>query len=607
MTDIERVSGGHTHQPEILLELLRATSHELSQARGTNQVLWTIAETSIAILGYEDCVIYLVDKERDVLVQRAAFGPKCAGRAEILNPIEIPIGDGIVGAVAASGRRIRVDDTRDDPRYIVDDAERRSELAVPILDDGEVIGVIDSEHSEPSFYTEHDEQALVDLAALAAARVRASITIEELERARAALDELASTDPLTGLPNRRAFEDHLAIMGRQRPAIGLIDLDGFKRINDEYGHGAGDDLLRHVASVLQDATRQTDLVARLGGDEFAVVLDSGDVLGLEEIMDRLVSRIGRSPWGWGGGTIQITASGGVARGGDHNWADADAALYLAKQDGKNQVVAYDAADPRLGARAEAQLLAILTRDGLADGRFTLFGQPIVETTDVSDTPTYVEALLRYVDDDGSFRAPVPFLEAAEQYGLTERIDRWVIDHVVEWLATHEDAPPMSLNVHPQTIVSGEIVPHLGRAMDRWGLGRNRLLIEITEAAAIGDEARYRDVVETFRGWGVRVALDDFGSGWTSLAVARTTPVDVLKIDGAWVREATTDPLCRQVVEAIAGAAKTLGALTVAEWVEDDETRRFLEDLGVDYVQGWLTGRPQPLDELLPAVQSSPSV
>ena len=583
--------------PEVLLELLRATSLELAQARDTNTVLWTVAETSMEILGYEDCVIYLVDRERDVLVQRAAFGPKAVGRGEIVNPIEIKIGAGIVGAAAESGEMIRVDDTLDDPRYIVDDESRRSELAVPIIDAGEVIGVIDSEHSQPDFYTEADERALADLAGIAAAQVRTAVTIEQLERARSALDQLASTDPLTGLPNRRAYEDHLRSLGRTaRPAIGLIDLDGFKRINDELGHAAGDDLLRHVSTVMRETADHTDLVARLGGDEFAVILDSGDVQQLFEIMHRLIDRIALVGWDWRGGALHVTASAGIARSNtDESWSDADAALYLAKAEGKNRVIVHDPEDARLVAREADQRLARETRDGLTQGRFILYGQPIVRTDDRDDHPMLVESLLRYVGDDGRHHTPARYIYAAGQYGLTERLDRWVIETAVGWLAANPQAPPMSINVHPNTVVFGDIVRHLGTVLGHKGVEPDRVIIEITEDAAIRDEPRCREVVKNLRNWGTRVAFDDFGSGWTSLSVARDVEVDFLKIDGAWVRDATIDQLSRQVVEAIAATAHTLGARTVAEWVENDSTRDFLSELGIDFVQGFLTGRPEPLD------------
>ena len=583
--------------PEVLLELLRATSLELAQARDTNAVLWTVAETSMEILGYEDCVIYLVDRERDVLVQRAAFGPKAVGRGEIVNPIEIKIGAGIVGSVAETGQLERVDDTLDDPRYIVDDEMRRSELAVPIIDAGEVIGVIDSEHSEPGFYTEADERALVDLAAIASAQVRTAVTIEQLERARAALDELASTDPLTELPNRRAYEDHLRRLGPDaHPAIGLIDLDGFKRINDELGHAAGDDLLRHVATVMQESADRTDLIARLGGDEFALVLDSGDVEQLSDTMHRLIERIALVGWDWRGGALHVTASAGIARSSsDESWSDADAALYLAKAEGKNRVIIHDPEDARLVAREADQRLARETRDGLAQGRFILYGQPIVRTDDPDDNPMLVESLLRYIGDDGRHHTPAPFIAAASQYGLTERLDRWVIETAVGWLARNPQAPPMSINVHPNTIVFGDIVRHLGSELGRKGVEPDRVIIEITEDAAIRDEGRCRDVVKSLRQWGTRVAFDDFGSGWTSLSVARDVEVDFLKIDGAWVRDATIDELSRQVVEAIASTAHTLGARTIAEWVENESTRDFLNSLGIDFVQGFHTGRPAPLD------------
>ena len=457
------------------------------------------------ILGYEDCVIYLVDPDRPVLVQRAAFGPKAIGRSEIRNPIEIKIGAGIVGAAAKTGETVRVDDTLDDPRYIIDDEPRRSELAVPIIDDGEVIGVIDSEHSEPCFYTVDDEQALADLAAIATARLRTAVTIEQLERARAALDELAATDPLTGLPNRRAFEEHLRRLSHDaRPAIGLIDLDGFGRINDELGHAAGDDLLQQVSTVMRETADHADLGARLDGDEFAVVLDNGDVEELSSIMGQLIDRIALVGWDWRGGTLHVTASAGVARSNDDtSWADAEEALYLAKIDGKNRIVVHNPEDPRHIARWADRRLARETRDGLAQGRF-------ISTASRSCRPT----ITKIARSSSSRSCAMSTTTAPTRHQRRSSLlpastvwpsaDRWVIEEAVGWLAAHPQAPTMSINVHPNTIVSGDIVRYLGTVLGQRSVEPGRAIVEITENAAMGDEPRFREVVKELRHWGTRL-------------------------------------------------------------------------------------------------------
>ena len=431
------------------------------------------------------------------------------------------------------------------------------------------------------------------------------VTILPLPRSQLSVRELlrrANEDRLTTLVNRSYFIESVEATFRDPAtvdfpyALAMLDLDGFKRINDELGHAAGDDLLRHVSTVMRETADHTDLVARLGGDEFAVILDSGDVQQLFEIMHRLIDRIALVGWDWRGGALHVTASAGIARSNtDESWSDADAALYLAKAEGKNRVIVHDPEDARLVAREADQRLARETRDGLAQGRFILYGQPIVRTDDRDDHPMLVESLLRYVGDDGRHHTPARYIYAAGQYGLTERLDRWVIETAVGWLAANPQAPPMSINVHPNTVVFGDIVRHLGTVLGHKGVEPDRVIIEITEDAAIRDEPRCREVVKNLRNWGTRVAFDDFGSGWTSLSVARDVEVDFLKIDGAWVRDATIDQLSRQVVEAIAATAHTLGARTVAEWVENDSTRDFLSELGIDFVQGFLTGRPEPLD------------
>ena len=572
-------------------------AQELARARDTEKVLWIIAETSMTILDYEDCVIYLLDRDRDVLVQRAAYGPKDAGGGQIKAPIEIPVGQGIVGAVAERGEPIRVDDTLRDNRYIVDDDHRRSELAVPIIDDGEVIGVIDSEHTNAGFYTDEDQEALADLAGLAASQVRNTLTIEELRRAHHELDVLASTDHLTGLANRRALEEHLRTTRAAggHPTIGMIDIDDFKTINDEHGHAAGDEVLRKMAQVLRRTADGADLIARLGGDEFAVAVDDGSPEHVAAILRSVSEVLAGLRWEWNHVHLRVSASGGVAPAtAEHDWSDADAALYLAKSQGHGHVVVFDPTDPRLTTRVDDRAWAMRIHEGLARSRFMLYGQPIVATDDPSDAVVLNEALLRYIDDDDNHISPVAFLGAATRFGLSCELDDWVLRSATTWLAANPDAPQLSINVHPETVVTGLVVPQLRDALDATGVDAGRLVIEITETTAIEDEAACRHAIAALRSWGARVAIDDFGSGWTSLALARTVPVDFLKIDGTWVRDAVSDQLSRQVVQGVVAAARTLGSLTVAEWVEDEPTRAFLSDLGVDYIQGYLTGLPEPL-------------
>ncbi len=595
------------------LGLLRQLSGELAQSGNLQSVLRTIARSTMAALGYEDCVIYLVDQRigdaGEVLVQRAAHGPKSPDGQNILNPITLDFGQGIVGACAASGLTVRVDDTSLDSRYIVDDSARGSELAVPIIDDGRVIGIIDSEHSEIDFYTRDDEQAVEDIAALAAARLRTAMTVEELERnveqlqrARHELDVASRTDALTGLQNRRGFEESLKTFDLEPPAIAvaaLVDVDRFKVVNDSHGHHCGDFVLRKLGRLFATFSEAQEVVAaRLGGDEF--VLLGRRPAQLQTAMEEFVELVRSQEWIFNGAVLDITISAGVATADIKQvWALADEALYLAKSGGRDQVVLHDSHDPRVERLEADKRWADEVHRGMTDDSLLLFAQPITRTTDPFGAPAYYEVLLRRRASDGTPTSPARMLAAAERFGLSERLDTWVLTTALQWLGSEEPRISLAINLGAPFVGSERAVLHLEQLMTRTGVTPEQLCLEITETMAIEDLERTKAFVQTVRQWGSKVAIDDFGSGWTTLPMVQELDVDVLKIDGSWISKSTTDELAMSVVSSTVEAAQIIGVDVVAEWVEDQTTLDFLTDLGVDLLQGYLTGRPRPLEDLRP--------
>ncbi len=589
------------------LETLRQMVIELAQAGDIRSVLQVIARSTMTALGYEDCVIYLVESRPErVLVQRAAHGPKSPNGLTVVDPIELDFGAGIVGTCAANALPLRVDDTSIDPRYVVDDAARGSELAVPIIDNGEVIGVIDSEHSLKAFYTPLDEQAVNDIASLAAARLRTAMTIEQLERnvdeleqTRAELDDLARTDGLTGLLNRRGFEEAVGRFGKRKKLVGaILDIDRFKILNDTHGHPCGDTILRKLAQIVSAESMSRNLTAsRLGGDEFMVIGEHVD--DVHDAMLAILQKVRSERWVYGLTVLDVTVSIGMAESArDQTWALADEALYLAKAEGRDQLIVYADDDPRVQANRLDRYWADEVHRAISSDAFLLFAQPIIDLAKVGEpSPAYYEVLLRRRMPNGQPASPSRLLGAAERFGLSERLDTWVLQSTLSWLVNQESKPNIAINVGAPFVGSVRALANLEKMMVRTGADPSQLCFEITETMGIEDLDRTVSFVRTIQRWGCKVAIDDFGSGWTSLPLVQDLGVDILKIDGSWIKKASTDLLACSVVNSTVEAARILGVDVVAEWVEDRQTLDFVTSLGIRYVQGFLFGMPHPLHEI----------
>ncbi len=581
------------------LRALRDFSSSLAEARDLDDVLRSLARCTQSVLAWDDCVIYLRSGPRR-LAQRAAYGPKSPDGIEIVDPIELAFGEGIVGAAAESAESQLVRDTRTDPRYVIDDEDRLSELAVPILVDGEVVGVIDSEHREDGFYTNNHRLLLEDVAQMVAVRLKAANDVDQVEREMRRIDQLAHSDELTGVGNRQRFETTLAeaLNTGDGVTVALIDIDRFKLLNDRLGSQKADELLIGLAELLQDEMLDTDTISRLSADEFGVVRSESEreSTNLEADLARVVERA-KAGTPTSDVSERLSLSVGVATGSDTDvWRTTEDALRAAKRKGGGVIVRMDpgsvAAARQKTRRTWAQrMAAAFERDQLF-----LVGQPIVPLQSPG-TPAYHEMLLRYRDDDGIVHTPDAFLDSAARFGLLERIDGWVIRTTTEWLS-NSPGQRASVNVTPRSMINGFALGQVREGLTDFDLDPCRLIIEVTEQTVIEDEYAFRRAVSAARNLGIRVAIDDLGSGWSSITTVRDAAIDTVKIDGSWVSKAATDPLAEITVRAMVDAAKLLGATTVAEWIEDQRTADLMRKIGVDLGQGWLFGRPIPLDDIL---------
>jgi diguanylate cyclase (GGDEF)-like protein len=426
----------------------------------------------------------------------------------------------------------------------------------------------------------------------------------------------ASHDTLTGLINRREFEHRVeraiahARVQTATHALLYLDLDQFKVVNDTCGHAAGDELLQQLAQILLSSVRYRDTLGRLGGDEFGMLLENCPLDKAVEIANKLLSAIDDFKFTWAGNSFTLGISIGVVPI-DRSTTDiastmsaADAACYIAKESGRNQVQIAHLGDRRLQERhGEMQWVARLNR-AMDKDQFVLYFQPVIPCANKPGTGRLVEILVRLIDDDGTIIAPGAFLPAAEKYNLLTNIDRWVIAHSLAWLAgnTNNDTAlvTLSINLSGQTLGNPDMLKFIIDKMEETGTAPEQIIFEVTETSAITNITSATSFMLTLRGYGFRFSLDDFGSGLSSFTYLKKLPVDFLKIDGIFVRDILSDPVDFAMVKAISELGQLLGKEIIAEFVETQELADELRKMGVNYMQGHAYGKPQPLNNFAPA-------
>jgi diguanylate cyclase (GGDEF)-like protein/PAS domain S-box-containing protein len=427
-----------------------------------------------------------------------------------------------------------------------------------------------------------------------------------------AMSYQATHDGLTGLVNRVEFERRLQRVIRQAAASGechalcYLDLDQFKVINDTCGHGAGDELLRQVALLLQETVRRRDTVARLGGDEFGLLMEHCTLQQATRVANDVRERIANYRFHWEHHVFAIGASIGLVTIDEtsEQMADimrhVDAACYLAKEHGRNRIHVYDPGDQTLERRrGEMQWVSRINQALLVDS-FELYVQPAL-ALQATDAPRYVEVLLRYRDGP-VLRSPAEFLPAAERYSLSPKIDSWVVKSLLE---CHARAPQrfrpgtlFAINLSALSLCDEQFLDFLDSALARSRMPAELLCFEITETAAIGNLTRAVQFFSAMRARGCRFALDDFGSGLSSFGYLRTLPVDFLKIDGLFVRDCVEDPIDFAMVKSINEIGHVMGIRTIAEFAENGAIEARMREIGVDYVQGFGVSRPLPIEQFL---------
>ncbi|RDK02571.1 GGDEF-domain containing protein [Paraburkholderia lacunae] len=489
-------------------------------------------------------------------------------------------------------------------------------VATPVIHDGETLGTVVLVASTEGMVQELGRYAGFLIAACAGALWVSSVVTSRMKaRVFAAEQELAylaNTDPLTDLPNRRAFYEALAARLRpgcnERLALILIDLDNFKIVNDTLGHGAGDELLRSVAGALRAAVRSTDVVSRIGGDEFAVLaVDDADRHGSRHTAERITTVLARS-FDLHGAEVRVTASVGFSQfPGDAAdvaslVSSADIALYAAKSSGKNVAVEFMpqmTTDAQRRARLEREL-----RDAIEQDALELAYQPQYDCQ--TGRLVGAEALVRWTHPTDGNIAPMEFVPIAENSELILALGQWVMRRAcrdaVRWNTEARNPVGVSVNVSARQLREPRFQRDVLDALNEHALPADLLELELTESLLMANMAVAVNVMKQLRAEGIRLSIDDFGTGYSSLSYLQSFPLSQLKIDRSFVK--ALPQAGQPIVTAIISMAHSFGLTVVAEGVEYPAQLAWLRDAGCDIVQGFLTGRPISFAEIVQVVRKA---
>ncbi len=432
----------------------------------------------------------------------------------------------------------------------------------------------------------------------------------------------ATHDLLTGLINRHEFDRRLkrvidtAKTSKSTHALCFVDLDQFKIVNDSCGHVAGDELLRQIGTLLQSHIRQRDTIARFGGDEFAILVEHSDLDSANTVCESIIELLEKFRFHWQNKIFTVGASIGLTLIDEHikdcheALIQVDSACYAAKDAGRNRVQIHSLGDDRLKLHKTEIQWSNEISDALLNNRFLLYIQPIVPVASTSTECLY-EVLLRLKLQDGSIVPPGAFLPSAERYNLVTRIDTWVVTQTLQWLCKHaiqlEHVNSISINLSGQSLGDEAILEHIVKSFEAGDIATEKIKFEITETTAIANLRDATAFISKLKQYGCQFVLDDFGSGLSSFAYLKNLQVNILKIDGMFVKEMLANPIDAAMVSSINEIGHLMGLKTVAEYVENDKIMQKLGEIGVDYAQGYALGKPEPIDNILEQNSSKQSI
>jgi len=583
-------------QTEGLLEGLRV----LTRARNTRQVFEELTAVLQRFVPFEAAFLLQDGAQPGFEVSHSTQAAFEGSRWIPGNMLQRVIAGRIVAAFDVSA----VAEWRAQPPAVRRDV--RSAIHVP-LQTGTRCAVLVFTHSRPAFFDKHHVHMLERFTPLTQQAMASIEYRERLEEHTAHIEYLASHDALTGLPNRNVLAGRVQYLIAHARRCGelmvllFLDLDRFKHINDSFGHGFGDALLKVIAQRLQATVRESDTVTRLGGDEFVILLTGISQIGAVQGAVMKILQAVEQPVVVDGHTLFVTASIGAAlfpNDGEDLVSllkNADAAMYRAKDEGRNALRFYST---DMSAQALEQLeLASALRQALERGEFELHYQPRVAL--VGGGVVGMEALLRWRHPQRGLVMPGSFIRAAEENGLIVPIGAWVIGTACAQAKAWQDAGlaalPVAVNVSGrQTREPDALLAHVTQTLQRTGLRGEMLELELTESVVMHNPAQLIEMLHSLAQLGVRIAIDDFGTGYSSLSYLKRFPVNLLKIDRSFVSDLAHDEDDAAIAQAVVSLGHALNLRVVAEGVETEAQSRLLCAMGCDEAQGYLFSRPLPV-------------
>jgi diguanylate cyclase (GGDEF)-like protein len=607
-----------------MLAALSATNEAIIRATSRTELFDLVCEAAANGGKFTLTSIVLAKPDSDDLDVVAAAGPTAlsARLAKISASEAHPEGRGLCGQAIRSQRPCIINDYLADPNAEAFHHRARldgtnSGASFPLLVHGKAVGVMSFMSLEKDTFTPEFAELLQRLVDNVSFALENFDRADEKTRADERIEYLASHDSLTNLPNREMFNGMLrraidaAARYQRQFALLFIDLDRFKVINDSLGHDAGDMLLVEIGDRLRRALRSSDVVARLGGDEFVVILEeAAERHEVERIAGELLSVLGQ-PLQLSGHECHTTASIGIAMypsdGADMQTLtkNADMAMYLAKEDGKNGFRFFT-------KEIKTQSIERLTlesalRRALERDQFSLHYQPKIDME--SRQITGVEALLRWNHPELGTVSPGQFIPLAEETGLIVPIGRWVLKEAcaqnMAWQRRGLRPVTMAVNLSPRQFADPHLLHDVDEALLASGMSPVLLQLEVTESMVMRNVSRAIKVLDAIQSRGIRLAIDDFGTGYSSMSLMKQFPIDTIKIDRSFIRDLPVDSEDQAIAQAIISMGKALGMTVIAEGVETVEQEAFLRNHACDEMQGFLFSKPLPAKQMADLLRAEP--
>ncbi|MCW8193835.1 EAL domain-containing protein [Proteobacteria bacterium 005FR1] len=595
---------------------LSSTSNTIMRAKTPDELYQGLCDAAVDAGGVASAAVLLADESTGNLrpAAIAGAGKNLMHKFVISVAPDRPEGQGLNGIAYRSGEPCVSNDFQNDPRTALwhkaaEKMRLKSGASVPISRNGRAIGVLYLCSDDKRTFDEEVVSLLQQMTDNLAFGLQTLEHEMDREKAEERVRYLATHDSLTGLPNRALFGELLeqaTAMARryhQRLAVMFIDLDRFKYVNDTLGHAAGDVLLKEMTARLKSRLRDSDVLARLGGDEFVVLLPNITTAGDAAVVARKLLNAAIEPILIMGQECRVTASIGVSLFPDHGedhadlMKNSDTAMYVAKEKGKNT---FEFFVPGMQAQSSERLaLETGLRQALQNDEFYLHFQAKLDLK--TKKINGVEALLRWTHPTLGNVPPQQFIPICEKNGSIITIGRWVLKNAckqnVEW--QHQGLPPitMAVNLSPVQFADPDLLQDIRGALDESGMSPHLLELELTESMVMINPLRTIEILSELRNLGVRIALDDFGVGYSSLAQIKGFPIDTLKVDRSFIRNLPESDQDRAITEAIINMARSLSLTVVAEGVETEAQENFLRNLACDESQGFYFSKPAAPEEI----------